>query len=149
MEVARLLYVPPMRNVVFLMHHNLAGDGPSPQLLATQYEYTLMRIDTTGMMPIGPTVFSSLDEALDAPRWADWTWVFFDAKAGDKLSKFVHQKDKTVYVFGHDVDGWGRSLNQLPGALVQIDTGMPLGTEHTADLCAEAVIVHRFYQVDA
>ena len=127
----------------------LVAGSSQPQLLATQYGYSLMKVDSAKVLMKGPAIFESLDHAFDDIRWLNWTWVFFDAKAVDKLSKFVHQQDKIVYVFGDDVAGWGRPLNQLPGALVHIDTGMPLGTEHTADLCAEAVIVHRFYQVDA
>lgn len=131
------------------MYHTSTGDTEVPKQLAITYGYSLFRIDLTEELPRGGDNFQSLDDALDDPRFADWTWVFFDATASDKLSEFVHHADKVVYVFGHDIDGYGRPLNQLPGALVSINTGLPEGVEHTAAICAEAAIVHRFYQVDA
>ena len=136
-----------MNDVVFLLHHNKSGDSPEPGLLATLFGYSIMWIDLEGDMPAGPTVFTSLDDALADPRWLRWTWIFVDATASDDLSKFGHQ-DKTVYVFGDEVEGWNRSTDQLPGALLHVDTDLPRGTEHTVALCVEAIIVHRFYQVD-
>ena len=139
----------PAQQIVFLLHHNEAGDDPLPLQLATLFDFNLWRIDPSGVMPKGPTVFPSLDAALEDILFAGWTWTFFDAHASDPLSKVVHQAKKEVYVFGHDVQGWDRSPDQLPGSLITIDTALPPGTEHTADQCALTAMVHRFYQKDA
>ena len=135
--------------VVFLLHHTGTGASAQPQAMCNMYGYTLLRIDLLGNMPKGGHRFDDLDEALADPRFKDWTWIFFDPRAGDPLNKFVHQKDNTIYVYGDDVDGWGRSLDQLPGALVRIDASPEAPELHTASECAVSTIIHRYYQVDA
>lgn len=140
-----------MNNVVIMLHHTATGASGNVAQLCAMYGYTLHRIDLVGDMPIGPTVSKGLDEALLDPRWVNWNWTFFDALIQpDKLSTFVHQRTNAVYVFGSDLGdkGWDRPLDALPGALVAIDSDLGDGFSHTAAHCAEAVIIHRYYQVD-
>ena len=136
-------------NVVFILYYSDPKENTEPQSLCAMYGYTLARIDLTGTLTPGPFIFQSIDDALEDIRWKNWTWIFCDPQASDPLSKFQHQKDKCIYVFGDDIKGYDRVLDQLPGALMNIDTGLAREFEHTAAQCAEAVIIHRYYQVDA
>ncbi len=139
-----------MKDVLFLLHYETPGENNEPKRLAMLYDYPLFEIDPQGLMPAAGNHLPSLQAALDDPRWKNWTWVFFDADpACDPLSTFRHPRDKAVYVFGSDTDGWDRDLDGLPGALVRVDTAPSTPEEHTAALMAEVVIVHRYYQVDA
>ena len=115
-----------------------------------QYGFTMMRIDTKKKLLPGPSVFYSLQDALDDIRFKGWTWYFFasDPDECDSLAVIGHVKDKAVYVFGHDVDGWQRSLDSLPGTLVYIPSDMYSPRRMTSALAAESAIVHRFFQVD-
>lgn len=137
-----------MKNVVILMHYTGAESLGEVQQFCMTYGYTLCQIDTTGTLVSGGNVYSSLDDMLADVRFKGWTWTFFDPTVStDTLSKANHQRDKEIYAFGPD-DGWDRPLDQLPGALVGIDTALGDGFEHTAPMCAAAVMIHRYYQVD-
>jgi len=134
-----------MKNVVFMLHHTGTGASAGTALLCAKYGYTLMRIDLLGSLPIGGMVFKNLDEALEDPRFKGWTWIFFEQGSSDLLSGLAHQPDKVIYVYGSDTDGWDRSSEALPGALIHIAPN----ESHTQAFCSETTIQHRYYQVDA
>ena len=58
-----------------------------------------------------PVVYYTLDEALDALK--DLTWVFLDSQGEYILDEFDHPMEQTVYAFGANVDGFGKSLQGL------------------------------------
>lgn len=131
--------------VVFLVHHTGTGASANAKLLCGKYDYNLWMIDLLGTLPPGPTVFNNLDEALESLLFKGWTWTFFVREASDSFTGYVHQRVKTVYVFGSDTEGFDRANDALPGALITI----PPDVDHTQAFCSEAAINHRYYQVDA
>lgn len=140
------------KKIVFLYHHENC-EGIPPRVEADRYcalfGYYLRLIDFVGdLLAVTNDVYSTLQEALDDPRFEDWTWVFIDSKATDKLEDFQHPEDKVVYVFGADTDGFARHGKPLKGPRLLVSNAYPDGYEHYAVTCIPVVATHRFYQVD-
>lgn len=61
-------------------------------------------------------VFNTLEEAHE--KYKKYNWVYLDPKAKESLSTFLHPKGDTVYVVGHDSEGYGKS--KLIGKQIKI-----------------------------
>lgn len=131
--------------VVFLVHHTGTGASTNATLLCSTYGYNLFKIDLLGSLPKGPTVFNNLDEALESMFFKGWTWTFLSETGSNSLTGHIHQKVREIYVFGSDTEGFDRADDALPGALIKV----PPEGSRTQAIVSEAVINHRYFQVDA
>lgn len=140
-------------SVVFLIHH-IEDESFEPlrvcsDMLCAMYGYHLRIVDQVGdLLKLSREPYADLDEALTDPRFAGWTWVFFDPDGNTALEDFTHPADDVVYVFGGDIDGFDRDVALLPGETIQLKSVHSQTYQHHALACVSTVATHRFYQVD-
>lgn len=79
-------------------------------------------VDLLGAFKDEPGRFPLKVESLDAAisRFSDHAWVFLDAAGSIVLDEFKHPSDPTIYAFGSDITGFGKSIDDLPGDKVKL-----------------------------